>query len=554
MRKHAIATILLVLFTLSSVWGFEKTGPVDFTLEPILSSDWVCYIQDRNLFIRRMGSPPLKLQGGKDTANLVMSPSVSVVKDSVFVAWIEKGSGTNRVFFTSSRDNGKTTGKPLELSSNTKATQVRLLVDGKERLYLIEASSGKEPEITLHLSLDRGETFKKIPIKIEGFEALYNPTSVAINDMLYMFFYGVREGKKQIGVKTFEVSTQKPMEYHMLKETAEVSFIEPFVLKNRAAVIYKTAREGKFVLEGAVRGDAEWEVFSIPAAEGLDVARMDLSTWKDGRALVVFSGEEKGKFKQRIYAAVSEDRGRNWDVTRIDHREFDNTTAWLPRMAVDGERVAVVWEDSRDIRSAVRMRLSPDRGKSWIERDVRISDEKHYALRPRISFAGGAFYAVWDQFRTDEKVVADMVMTKLSWAEAVKMASKKEKGMDPKKKEASLRARANAYWKGMVKKDMKVTYEIHDPFYRAKVPFNVYASQRGSIVYHSYHVGEIKIEGNVATVKLTINYEVPKIILMGKETSMPPKEVATEDTYLFIDGKWYRKFVDAMSGGSAIDY
>jgi hypothetical protein len=51
-----------------------------------------------------------------------------------------------------------------------------------------------------------------------------------------------------------------------------------------------------------------------------------------------------------------------------------------------------------------------------------------------------------------------------------------------------------------------------------------------------------------------VKYEVPKLIILGKETSIPLTEMITEDVYLFIDGTWHRKFVDAMSGGSSIEY
>jgi hypothetical protein len=106
----------------------------------------------------------------------------------------------------------------------------------------------------------------------------------------------------------------------------------------------------------------------------------------------------------------------------------------------------------------------------------------------------------------------------------------------------------------MIKRDLKITYEIHDPFYRARIPFDYYSSHRGPMVYHSYSIEGLRIEGNVATVKIKVKYDVPKITILGKDTSIPAKEITADDTYLFIDGRWHRKFMDAMSGGSAIDY
>jgi len=38
----------------------------------------------------------------------------------------------------------------------------------------------------------------------------------------------------------------------------------------------------------------------------------------------------------------------------------------------------------------------------------------------------------------------------------------------------------------------------------------------------------------VASVRIKVKYDVPKIIILGKEASIPPKEITIEDTYLFI--------------------
>src|SRR5208337_661621 len=93
----------------------------------------------------------------------------------------------------------------------------------------------------------------------------------------------------------------------MLQETGSTSFIESFSLKDAPVVVFKTMRDGKFVLQGVKKRESTWEPFSLKGVEGLDVARMDYHVWDDGRVVVVFSGEERGRFKQRIYAAVSVD-------------------------------------------------------------------------------------------------------------------------------------------------------------------------------------------------------------------------------------------------------
>lgn len=547
-----------VLFIPAGVFGSEKAGPVDFTLEPILSSGWVCYIRDGDLYIKKYGGSPVKMQSGREAGVSIQSPDLQVSADFISIAWIEKSASGKRVLFKASYDSGKTFGDIVEISSSPNTAHVMSISDGKGRFYILEGALGEKAAFTINLSYDRGKTFKRYPLEIEGLSALYSLSPLIINDALYLCFAGISDGKKVVGIKEIEIDKMTARDYKILKEAESVSFIEAFKIKDSPAFIYKTAREGRFALEGFVKGNAGYEFFSIRDAEGLDIARMDYHVWESasggGRIIVVFSAEEREKFKQRIYAAVSEDTGKNWDVRRIDNKEFDNTRAWLPRMAVDGDRAVVVWEDSRDIRSGVRMKLSNDRGKTWKEPDIPVSDSRKFAFRPGISFTDKAFYIAWHQFRDDEKKAADIFLTKLSWDETIKMASKKEKGISSKKKEAILRERVNAYWKGMMKKDNKITYAIHDPFFRAKVPYDSYASRKSPMVYHSFSIEGFKIEGNIAAVKLKIKYDVPKIVMFGKETSIPMKEVVAEDAYLFIDGTWHRKFVDAMSGGSAVDY
>ncbi|MGO9614120.1 MAG: hypothetical protein ACLPX5_13965 [Dissulfurispiraceae bacterium] len=554
-RHLAILCLSFILYVGSAWCSDEVTvGPVDIALEPILSRDWISYIQNGDLYLKTIEAAPIMIRGGKDAAATIHSPDLAVSDNSVFMTWIEKRPDGNRAMFFVSRDRGKTPGEFIELAAKTKATRVMLLVSAKGKVFVLEVSSGKEPEVFINISLDNAHTFKRIPLETKGIETLYHPSALVIKDLLYIFFVGVKGDRKFICMNSYEVPAMNMKDSSMIQETGSTSFIESFSLKDAPVVVFKTMREGKFVLQGVKKRESTWEPFSLKGAEGLDVARMDYHVWDDGRVLVVFSGEERGRFKQRIYAAVSDDGAGHWDIKRIDHKEFDNTRSWLPRMAVDGERIAIVWEDARNIRSGIRLKLSPDRGNTWTERDVPVSNSAFYAFRPRISFANNVFYIAWQRFRSDERRVTDLAALKLGWGEAEKMTTEQEKGLSLAEKEALLRERVNAYWKGMLDKDLRATYELHDPFYRARIPFNSYASQRGPMVYQAYTLENMTIEGNVAEVKIKVTYDVPKLQMLGKETSIASKEVVAEDTYLFLDGTWYRRFVDAMSGGSSIDY
>lgn len=52
-RYLYIPILVFILISIhAGVEGSEYAGPVDFTLEPVLSSEWGCYIEEGDLYIR----------------------------------------------------------------------------------------------------------------------------------------------------------------------------------------------------------------------------------------------------------------------------------------------------------------------------------------------------------------------------------------------------------------------------------------------------------------------------------------------------------------------
>lgn len=534
-----------------------KISPVDYTLEPLLSQDWVCYIQDGELFIRSLKTKPIKIRSSKETSGTIISPTIQVNEGVIYVIWIERRQVDNKVLLASLPEKNLS---KIEISIilSTNSQSISYFIDSNNKIvYIIETFSDKNTDCYMTVydmnSVSKA-TAKKIYLPFKSFDTTYNHAFLSIKDSTYIFFAGVKDSQHFIGYILFNLSEREIKKSERIIDSGIVSFIEPLRIKDKALLIYKTSKEGEFVLEGVVEEENKWGSFSIKQTEGMDVARLDSYSWDDGRLLIVFSGEVKGKFKQRIFSAITEDYGRKWEFIRLDNKEFDNTRSWLPRLAITGDNVAVAWEDSRDIRSGIRMKLSSDRGKTWSKKDILLSDKAKIAFRPRINFIEKFFYISWLEFTDDEKTKGELILRKISLNEATKASLRKERIISSKKKELLLRARVNEYWKAMIKKDIRTVYMIHDPFYRARIPFDYFNAHRRLMIYHNYSIEGIKIEGNIASVKLRVKYEVPKLIIQGKESSIPPKEIVAEDTYLFVDGKWFRKFVDVLSDGSAIDY
>jgi hypothetical protein len=547
--------VLLFFLYATLGWGAKPspTPSVDVAYDPILVPGWVAYVQEGGLFMRPTAGKPLTVRA-PGQAGTVLSPSLTAAGDTVFATWIEKGPGGNQLFLASVRNANGADLQTKELASGIKSTLVRTLASEHGELYLFEAVLGQDPALHLTVSRDGAQTFQRTPLDTVGLDVIDHVSPLLLGEQLHVVFLGNKGEQRFIGALAYTLGDMKAATPVQIKETEGMFFLKAFAASGRPGAIYKIMDDGKFALHVAVGDQGRWRSVPIKAAEGLDVAGTDEYAWPDGRVLIVFSGEQKGLFKQQIYAALSEHGGADWKVERIDGKQHGNTRSWLPRLAVSGERVGVVWEDSRQIRAGTRIKLSLDRGETWLESAVLISDPKHYVLRPRISPGNEEVYVAWHQYRTDERKAADIVAEQLAWEDLIERAKQPEATIGIEQKKASLLASLKRYWDGMVAGDLRISYDLHDPFYRARMSYEAYALQRGRIVYHRYKIENTKIAGSEASVKLTVNYEIPRLQILGREQSVPPRDFPIEDTWLFIDGGWYRKYVDAMSGGSAIKY
>ena len=146
------------------------------------------------------------------------------------------------------------------------------------------------------------------------------------------------------------------------------------------------------------------------------------------------------------------------------------------------------------------------------------------------------------------------MLIRMDWDEAFARAMGAEKPDNPEEKERLLKEAVADYWNAMLKGDLERAYQLHDPFFRARIPFDAFATQRGKFIYHSHQIQSLLIDGNVARVQSTTSFEIPKLLVMGREQAVPRRDFAIDDTWLYVDGGWYRQYVDAVSGGSAIPY
>lgn len=110
------------------------------------------------------------------------------------------------------------------------------------------------------------------------------------------------------------------------------------------------------------------------------------------------------------------------------------------------------------------------------------------------------------------------------------------------KKVALLRQRATAFWRAFVNEDYEKIYYLYDPFFQARTNKSAFIGRLGRIKYHRFEIKDIKVEGNVAKVKVSVVYSMPKTRFKRLEFSKPKTSTEFEETWLYIYDNWYKEY------------
>ena len=534
-------------------WANSMPPPVDVSFEPQIAPPWLVHVRAGGLYGQTVNSEqPIRIQD-PGQAGTIRSFAAAMGKDNSIVAWIEQEGEGNRLMVRALLPEGPSQAW-TQLASGIASTNVRIVTDPDGRIYILDASLGEEGDV--HITAWDGPENKveRVALDTSGMPSISPFTAVIIKEGLHLFMVSTVDERVDVIDLVYQLDTFERESRTRAAEADRVIFLKSIVIGQEPALMYKDQRGGVLGLSFAIKGVSGWSSLPITGVQGLDVARTAEGAWVDGALLVALSAEDKGSYKQRIFAAKSRDKGQTWDFGRIDTPEGTSTRAWLPDLTVDGDLVGLVWEDYRDIRPSVRMQLSRDRGATWLARDIEVSDRRHPALRPRVMAHAGNLYIAWYQYRTDARKEADAMLIRMDWDEAFARAMGAEKPDNPEEKERLLKEAVADYWNAMLKGNLERAYQLHDPFFRARIPFDAFATQRGKFIYHSHQIQSLLIDGNVARVQSTTSFEIPKLLVMGREQAVPRRDFAIDDTWLYVDGGWYRQYVDAVSGGSAIPY
>lgn len=127
---------------------------------------------------------------------------------------------------------------------------------------------------------------------------------------------------------------------------------------------------------------------------------------------------------------------------------------------------------------------------------------------------------------------------------SVAVIQKKSLAEDPGSPEKinMLKDRASQYWNFMVKRELKEAYKYYDPFLRAKMSPEEFVEKHSAVQYQEATITDVKVEGNIGTVKVKVKYFVPKVKVRQREFEVPPTTTDFEERWLFIYDNWYKEY------------
>ncbi len=563
MRKPGLCVLLaLLVFFVTSVYAenrlVERDGPVSIEHEPVLQTDKLIYVKDNQLFFKKAGSDSVALS----EKGPIYSFDMAVMDNVVLVAWSQsiRKSGKNLCMFRISLDNGKTWKGTVELLSGAVFPLVRVKSSEVTGKFAISVQDSDKKKIYIYTLDQNGEIKDKYKIAPEKARILFFHDVLLKNDSVLIFAAVLKEGTDVTEIIKYAFSknyTNGILKGTLYSGKSPAGFISCGECDSGRDFLIVKYAAGKYSRLSLFVSRTETIYDEVVLCDGEDVARADFVPLGSDRLFIVYSSEIPKKSKQRVFALIVDcAKSRILNRLKLDNT-YSNTTAWLPVVARLNSSLLVTWEDTRNIRSNIYAAYSPDAGKSWTYKNVELSSKRRFAFRPRVSTYNSSFYVAWMEWDDDSRTRVNVTLFHIPLAKANSIFSRlkeQEVIITRAEKRHLLEQRIKEYWKALKMKDYRKSYSFFDPFYRAVVPYEVYAARMGHIEYNDWKIKEVQVVGNEGIVKAAVRYKVKNLPVSGKIYSSGLKEGKIEDVWIFVDGQWFKKFIDYLSGGSSVKY
>ena len=483
---------------------------------------------------------------------------------NVHATWWSHESGKN-LYFTTTADRGLSFSPVVAVNDDHGVLPPYSLIQGPAGVVGITYSDERLPnyQVYFNRSLNYGRTWATPDQRLDApppggrSSAVQEPQSIEAGSV---WLSAWTDSVQTAGQASYRIVSRRSLDHGVTWTQPDVLYsadhnISSLMVKSSGNGIVIAADElnhGIFTLISTNQGESWRATGILPGTESASNSGIDL-TLLDGRGYLVWMQDRKEEKTKIMRASVQFDQAK-WTgpVQRLDQKSNDNTRSLSPVIAAtkQGSLVAA-WVDYRDIRPNIYMSASYDGGQVWTNPKALNKPGSIATGWPQL-IAWGDTTALAFETYTDADVKKGSFTVKLiPMGDATTGISGLPNFYQPIESERKnkLEQRVKTFWSNRVAGDFSNELDMYDFYYKSTMTKKAYLDSVGTIKYNSYAIKDILIEGNVATVKMTINYEVPPVVLplTGQKISTPPTEIEASIKWVWVEDDWFQVYVAPMA-------
>lgn len=477
--------------------------------------------------------------------------------------WWSHQDGKN-IYFTSSADGGRRFEPVSMVNEDHGVLPPFTVTSGPEGVVGVTYHDERLPnyQAFFNRSVDGGRTW---PIKDQRLDTppvearstdVHEPQSVQTNSV---WISAWTDSVRRDGRSSFRIVSRR-------SDDAGLSWTQPVVLyssdhqisslvvkadANNIVMAADDLERGIFALTSLDNGRSWSNTGILAATDHASNSGINLTLFKQ-RAHLVWMQERAGE-KIRIMAASLDIAQTAWleAVQRVDVKSHDNTRSISPVVMATSEGVLLAaWVDYRDIRPNIYLAASYDQGRSWSTPRSLLAPGEVSAGWPQLVRWADQAAISYEIYPTDRILNGKLVVRRISLGDSSKglVGLHGPSLITENERAARLASRVKAMWDARLAAEYDKAYDMFDFAYKASTPKKYYLENVGSITYLSFSVDDIAITGNEASVRMKLKYEVkPTIIPMtGKPLSVPPVDVESPSTWVWVGGDWYMVYAPSF--------
>lgn len=479
-------------------------------------------------------------------------------QDTLQALWWSHSNGKNG-YFTTSSDGGRSFSAVSMVNSENQILQPITLVQGKANEVGVAYHDERAPnyQVYFNRSTDGGRTWAVQDQRLDtpplnGRSSFVSEPQMVQTDDAWVVAWvdtvAATDG-------AFRILTRRSTDAGLTWSAPRTIFsatrhISALVVRAQGAhvvVVADALEDGMVALVSSDQG-AQWSVpVALAGTEKASNSGVE-AVIQSNRMHIVWMQDVKDA-KTRILTATLDLATNQWigAAQRLDTKAVDNTRSQTPVVTTTRDGVAVAaWVDFRDIRSNIYLAASYDKGITWSQPQP-LRQPGMLALGwPQLLATRDGVAVAYEVYPTDRALEGRFVVQSVPLDDQSKAlaAQTRPVGLTESQRRARLEQRVKTLWEARIQGDYAAAYEYFDFAYKAVTPKKHYVDNSGVITYHTATVDTLDIKGNEAAVNMKVRYEMKPVMIPGtpKPVSVPPVEVDTPNTWVWVGDDWYLMF------------